>query len=54
MKTDLRWMTDEEIRRSWRLAKDRDRQIRILAQLNVMTKDEIRNIIFPSVKKDPS
>lgn len=37
-----RWqMTDDEIRRSWRCAKDPVEQVKILAELNCKTKQEI-------------
>lgn len=42
MKKHNKWyMTDDEIRRSWRCCKDQIEQIGILAELNCKTKDEV-------------
>ena len=38
-------MTDEEIRRSYRLAKNKEKQIIILSQLNLCSKNKIRKIL---------
>ena len=38
-------MTEEEIRRDWRLAKNRDQQILILAELNLVSRRVIKQIL---------
>ncbi len=40
-----RWMSDEEIRRDWRLAADKQRQVAILAQMNGLSPLAIEKII---------
>lgn len=42
MKTHDKWeMTDYEIRRSWRQAADKGEQIKIIAELNARSKDDV-------------
>ena len=41
----IRWMTDEEIRRSWRFAADKLTQTAILAQLNGLSPRAIEKIV---------
>lgn len=42
MKTIDKWyMTDDEIRRSWRKAADKAEQIKIIAELNARTKEDV-------------
>lgn len=40
-------MTDGEIRRNYKEAKNKQRQIKILAELNGCSQDEIRKVLFP-------
>ena len=40
-KHDKWYMTDDEIRRSWRCCRDKIEQVKVLAELNCKTKEEI-------------
>ena len=44
-------MTVEEIQRNYRLAKDKKKQIEILADLNLCEQDEIKKIIGIEIKR---
>ena len=41
----LRYMSDGEIRQAYRLAANKKEQIKILAELNAMSKDEVKEIV---------
>lgn len=45
LESPIRWMTDEEIRRSWRFAADKLMQTAILAQLNGLSPRAIEKIV---------
>ncbi len=45
LESPTRWMSDEEIRRDWRLAADKQRQVAILAQMNGLSPLAIEKII---------
>lgn len=42
---NLRYMSDGEMRQAYRLAADKKAQIKILAELNAMSKDEVKKIV---------